>query len=201
MKPVEEIQRVNAYLAFWQGYDPSVKTDLCSHGLRIREGWILVDPIELAEEAMADLLREAPVAGIVITSGNHERAAAVFKAKTGAPILAHADAIAEISVEIDRELSDGEEVYGLKTIRLAGFAPGEIALQSPAGSGIMMMGDALIHVPPFGFAILPEKYCEDAKLARLSLRKLLQFPSELMTFAHGLPIVTGAGRRLRELLQ
>ena len=44
--------------------------------------------------------------------------------------------------------------------------------------------------------MLPEKYCEDAAKGRESLKKLLRFPVEIVTFAHGLPIVSQARQRL-----
>ena len=62
--------------------------------------------------------------------------------------------------------------------------------------GVLVIGDALIHVAPYGFAMLPEKYCADAKAGRESLKKLLRYPVEVMTFAHGMPIVAGARERL-----
>lgn len=62
------------------------------------------------------------------------------------------------------------------------------------------MGDALIHVDPHGFAILPERYCDDAPRARESLKRLLHPPTEVLMFAHGLPIVSRAGERLAALL-
>ena len=64
---------------------------------------------------------------------------------------------------------------------------------------------------PFGFGVqqsvpvgydLPYvvKFANDPKAARKSLQKLLQFPFEVMTFAHGLPMITGARQRLEQLL-
>ncbi len=89
----------------------------------------------------------------------------------------------------------------MTVIHLPGFAAGETALHAPEAGGVMMMGDALINLQPAGFALLPDKYCHDPKLARNSVQKLLQFPFEVMTFAHGLPIIAGARRQLEQLLQ
>ena len=201
MRPVDEIQRVNDRLVFWQGYDPSVKVDLCSHALATTQGWVLVDPIPLRDEALEEFLRAEKPAAIVLTNANHERAAAEYRAKTGAEIFAHEKARGEISIGGMRWLADGEGICGLAAIPLPGFAPGEIALHAQDAGGTMLMGDALIHLGSTGFALLPEKYCDDAKLARESAQKLLQFSFEVMTFAHGLPIVAGARRRLEQLLQ
>jgi hypothetical protein len=64
---------------------------------------------------------------------------------------------------------------------------------------VRVVGEALINVAPYGFSMLPEKYCEDAKRGRVSLRKLPRYPVEVLVFAHGLPIVSGAAERLAEV--
>lgn len=201
MRPVGEFQRVNDRLVFWQGYDPSSKVDLSAHALLTDEGWVFVDPIPLRDEALEELRGPDKVAAIVLTSGNHERAAAGFKKNLGAPLFAHAAARPELSIEADHWIEDGGQVCGLTSIRLPGFATGEIALHDPRSGGLMMMGDALINLDSTGFTLLPDKYCDDPKTARKSAEKLLQFSFELMTFAHGLPIIKGASRRLQQLLQ
>ena len=201
MRPVEEIQQVNARLYFWQGYEPAVKTDLSSHAFLTPHGWLLVDPIPLRDEPFAELLAQNPVAAIVLTSGNHERAAADFQKKCAAPIIAYTDAQGEFSITVDRCIKDGDDVCGLTAIHLPGFAAGEVALHSALDSGTLLVGDALINLPSHGFAMLPDKYCASPKTARASLQKLLQFPFEVMTFAHGLPIIASAKKRLIDLLQ
>ena len=200
MRPVEEAQPVNDSLIFWQGYDPAVKVDLSSHAYLTSQGWVLIDPIPLREEALAEFIGDEKIAAIFLTNANHERAAAHYR-EAGVPVYAHPGTQGEFSIAIDQWIQDGEEISGLKAIHLPGFAPGEIALHVPESAGIMMMGDALINLQPTGFTLLPGKYCADPKLARKSLQKLLQFSFEVMTFAHGLPITAGAKRQLEQLLQ
>ena len=89
-------------------------------------------------------------------------------------------------------------MFGAEAISLEGFAAGETAFWI---DGLLVVGDALINTAPYGFAILPDKYCDDPKLARESLKKLLRFPVQIMAFAHGLPIVSQAGERLAGLLR
>jgi len=81
---------------------------------------------------------------------------------------------------------------------LEGAGPGEIALLGKSGG--LHFGDAVIHLPEHGFSLLPEKYCTDARQMRESLRKLLRLDFTLLTFAHGLPIVTRARDQLAQLL-
>ena len=201
MRPVEEFQRVNDRLVIWQGYDPASKVDLSAHALLTVEGWIFIDPIPLRDEALEELRGADRVAAIVLTNGNHERATAGFKKSSDAPVFAHAAAQPVLSIEADHWIEDGGQVCGLSAIHLPGFVPGEMALHDAAAGGLMMMGDALINLESTSFSLLPDKYCDAPKVARKSVEKLLQFPFELMTFAHGLPIIAGASRRLQQLLQ
>ena len=83
---------------------------------------------------------------------------------------------------------------------IGGAAPGEIALYSSGEDGTLIMGDALIHFEPYGFTFLPPKYCTNFKEMRKSLRDLLTYDVKRMLFAHGMPIVANANRRLRQLL-
>ena len=89
----------------------------------------------------------------------------------------------------------------LEIAPIAGAPAGEIAVFSTADGGTLVVGDAIINMDGYGFTFLPAKYCDDAKLMRKSLRRLLDFQFERLLFAHGAPIVSGARRRLEELLE
>ena len=198
MPHAEEFQQVIDGLYFWQAYDPAVKVELSCCARRAACGLVFIDPIPLAKDALAELCNTAVPAAIILTNGNHARAAAEYRTRFSIPIFAHAGAFAELGLAVDQEIADGETVLDEFTvIALPGAAPGEIALHA---SGALHVGDALINLPPYGFAPLPEKYCADAKEMRIALGKLLRFPFEVLTFAHGLPLVTQARQRLATLL-
>ena len=198
MPRADEFQQITDGLYFWQAYDPAVKTDLTCCARRTARGLVFIDPIPLARAALAELCKVAPPAAILLTNANHARAAEDFRTRFSIPIFAHAAAIATLGLAVDHEIADGETVLGEFTVTaLPGAAPGEIALHA---SGALHVGDALIHLAPHGFALLPEKYCADAKEMRAALGKLLRFPFEILTFAHGLPLVTQARQRLATLL-
>ncbi len=194
----EEFQIVSPPLAVWQAYEPAVKCDLSCCARRFGEDLVFIDPIPLAKAALAELTADATPIGIVLTNGNHARAAAEFRERFSIPILAHAAAGAELGLTIDQTLAEGDTALGHFTVvEIAGAAPGEIALHA---EGIAHAGDALIHLDPMGFTTLPDKYCADAREMRRALGKLLRFDFELLTFAHGLPLVSHARRRLEQLL-
>ena len=198
MPRADETQEIRSGLHFWQAFDASAKVDLSCCCRRIARGTVFIDPIPLAKPALSELVADASPLAIILTSGNHGRAAADYRARFSIPIYAHADAVPELGFAVDHVVADGETVLDEFTvITLPGATPGEIALH---GAGILHVGDALIHLPSHGFNLLPDKYCTDAAELRRSLGKLLRFSFEVLTFAHGLPIVLHARQRLSQLL-
>ena len=181
----------------WQAYEPEVKCDLSSCAIATNAGLIFVDPIELSEPALARLLLGREPAAIFLTNGNHTRAAEKFRTRLRVKIFAARDADG-LDLTPDATLADGQDAFGgMNVIALPGAGPGEIAL---VGNGIACIGDALIHLPPEGLRLLPDKYCEDAAQNRASLRKLLSCDFQVMTFAHGAPLLESPRARLAELL-
>ena len=186
MAVASEIEFIAPGLWFWRVYDPAVKAKLYSTALTIAESTYLIDPVPLTPDALAELSSQNAIAGVVVTNENHQRAAAEFADKFKAPIYSH-----------------GSPPFpsGLTAVQIEGAVPGEIAVQSEAAGGIVIMGDALINFEPYGFTFLPAKYCSNVKAMRRSLPKLLDYSFERMLFAHGTPILTGARRRLEQLLE
>ena len=192
-----DFQVVTPVLFAWQAFEPAVKCDLSSCALDGADGLILVDPIELSEPALARLLHGRKPCAILLTNGNHARAAEKFRRRLGVKVFAPAGADG-LDIIPDATLAEGQTAPGgLQVVALHGAGPGEIALH---GEGIACVGDALIHLPPDGLRFLPDKYCADAGQMRGSLRKLLSYEFQVMTFAHGVPIVGSARRKLEQLL-
>ena len=197
MAVATEFQTVTPLLFAWHAFEPAVKCDLSSCALDGADGLVFIDPIALSEAALSRLLLGRKPRAIILTNGNHTRAAAAFRDRLGVKVLASADA-SGLEIVPDETLTEGQIAPGaLEVIRLPGAGPGEIAL---VGQGVACVGDALIHLPPEGLRLLPDKYCADAEQMRHSLRKLLSYQFQVMTFAHGAPLVGAARRQLEQLL-
>lgn len=197
MPIAEEFQLVSDRVAVWQAYEPAVKCDLSSTAIATRDGLVFIDPIPLRADALAELVAGTKPHMIVLTNGNHARAAADFAAKFSIPIAATPAAEPELGIAIDVELADGDPVSDARVISIDGAGPGEFAVHF---GGVVVMGDALINLEPHGFGLLPEKYCADAAVMRAALGKLLRIEFEVLTFAHGLPLVSRARQKLESLL-
>ena len=95
MPRADEFQQVTDGLFFWQAYDPAVKVELSCCARRTARGLVFIDPIPLAREALAELCDIAVPATIILTNGNHARAAAEYRTRFSIPIFAHAGAVAD----------------------------------------------------------------------------------------------------------
>jgi len=93
VRPAFDFDRITPNVAIWHSYDSAVKAELYSTCLVTSDGTYLVDPVPLQREALDELIRSDPVAGIIVTSSNHHRDAARFAEHFSAPILAHADTV------------------------------------------------------------------------------------------------------------
>jgi metallo-beta-lactamase superfamily protein len=192
-----EIESVVPGILLWRYYDPVIKTDLFSTGIQTDPGIFLIDPIRLAPGAVTDL---KGVAGIIVTNQNHVRASGQFADRFQVSIYANATVAAGLTGAIPIQ-QDGAFVPTLTVVPIEGAAIGEIAVHSEKDSGTMIMGDALINFEPYGFTLLPAKYCSNFKLMRTSLTKLLDYSFERMLFAHGTPILSRARERVEALLE
>ena len=182
------LRLVREGLWHWQAYEPAVKCDLSACAVQTVDGVILVDPFPFEEP-----LPFGKPAAIFLTSANHARAAETLRRQYKIPVFAPPAAAHELELATDGEPTLG----GVKVIAMDGAGPGEVAYLF---GRVLCLGDAVIHLADFGFGLLPDKYCADAGKLRDSLRKLLSLDFDILTFAHGAPIVENARQRLSTLL-
>jgi glyoxylase-like metal-dependent hydrolase (beta-lactamase superfamily II) len=201
-KPEAELTQVSARLHFWQIYDASVKADLFATAIEASGGVVFVDPVPLPGELLEQLLNGHPIAGVFVTNANHCRAAREFSEKLSAPIFAHEATCAACEFPSAREVKDGSSfAEKVCAVAIEGAVAGEMAIYHENDGNAVVMGDALINFEPYGFTFLPPKYCTNAKEMRRSLRRLLDFDFERMLFAHGIPLMHSARKKLERLLQ
>ena len=199
---VTEVERFAPESFYWETISDALKTTLSSAAFREEPEVVLIDPLALTMSAMNKVVGHASRAFILLTNANHERAAGALRENMRIPIWAHQAAKPDLDVEADDYFEDGEKLpSGLTAIYLPGSSPSETAFYTPKNGGIVFVGDALVNLDPeTGMAFLPDKYSQDPKKSRESLRKLLKLDFQMMTFAHGQPIVRDAKKHLAALL-
>jgi glyoxylase-like metal-dependent hydrolase (beta-lactamase superfamily II) len=194
-----EFARISSSCALWHTFDPKIKAELFSTALAAGNGLTLFDPIALPPACRPDLESLGRVDKIVITNANHARAAATFAFSYSAPIFAPLELRGELPHSY--QLRDGLPLGPLQVIRIEGGADGEFTLYHPEDGGTLIMGDALINFDPYGFTLLPRKYCANQKQMVRSLRKLLDLDFSRIFFAHGNPLMLHARQQLESLLE
>jgi glyoxylase-like metal-dependent hydrolase (beta-lactamase superfamily II) len=193
MKPVPQYHQITDDLFIWHGYNPECKTDCSSTAIRTPDGFVLIDPVRLEEQAIERMVGDDRVGAVLLTNGNHLRGSLYEKERLDVPIYAPQGAR---EVPADYVVEHGELLFQtLKAVGLPGAGSGETAY---LGANILVVGDALVNLD--GLQILPEKYCENSSLLRDSLRVLPSLNFEIICFAHGLPIVGEAREKVAAIL-
>ncbi len=177
-------------VAFWETYDSGCRTQVCSCGHVFGSEILLIDPIRLVPEQWDFLLGKGRPAAVLLTNGNHERASRSFCVECRIPLLADS----QTGLSPDGGLEELRRLFpGVRTFSLPGAGPGEIAVYRPDVAALSL-GDILINLPETGLALLPPKYCREPKTIRKSLVQLDGLNFQIVTFAHGSPLVGKAAQ-------
>jgi hypothetical protein len=202
MVDAPESQQITPALHLWQSFDPSVKTDLFSTAALVGHALFIIDPIPLAPKPWRELNFGGQLTAILVTNANHVRSSADLAQAAKVPVYCAPEAAGEFGALEIVPLSQGMEIAAsVSAIALEGAVPGEFAFHFAGDGGTIVVGDALIHLGPYGFSLLPAKYCQNQKKLRRSLRQLLDWSFERLLFAHGTPLLSGARERLETLLR
>jgi Metallo-beta-lactamase superfamily len=191
-----EFCRVSTAFTIWYTYNPTVNADLFSTACSAGNEITVIDPIALPAFERARLDSLGRITNVVVTNSNHLRDTPNFC--PAASIFAPSELNPQLTG--NHALSDGLQIGGLRAIKIDGAADGEFSLYHPDEGGTVIVGDALINFEPYGFDLLPKKYCIDQKRMIRSLDRLLELDFKRIFFAHGNPIMTGARERLASLL-
>ena len=195
MKPTPDYHRLTDNLFVWKDYNPECKTDCSSAAVLTPDGFVLIDPIRLEEQALERMVGHGRVVAVLLTSGNHLRGSLYEKQRLDVPIYAPSGAQGEVAA--DYWVKEGEILFqAIKAIGLPGGAAGETAYLA---HGVLVLGDAVVNLD--GLQILPDKYCENPRLLRESLKVIPSLEFNMACFAHGLPLVEGAKEKLSALVR
>jgi glyoxylase-like metal-dependent hydrolase (beta-lactamase superfamily II) len=168
-----------------------------SHAVAGDGGCVLVDPVRLADEALAALPR--PTA-IELTARTHQRSAWRYRRELRAEVWLPDDAPAA-DEEPDRRYEDGERLPGgLVAIRTPGPEWPHYSFLLERDGGILFCSDLVSHDGEGRLAFSPFEYHEDPALTRLTVERLLDLPFSILCLAHGPPLHDEPKAAIRSLL-
>ena len=170
------------------------------------EAATLVDPM-LPEGGVEEVARLGTPEAIVLTNRHHLRHAERFVEAFGCPILCHEAGLHEFS-------DGGPNVTGFRfgdtlrpgveALELDAICAEETTLGIAAGQGVLAFADAIIRygdeitfVPDFLLGDDPEQIKRDIRAA---LGRLLDQEFDVLSFAHGNPVLSGGKEALERFV-
>lgn len=168
-----------------------------SYALVASERVVLVDPLPIDEAKLTSL---GEVEAIVLTTGNHQRAAWRMRRAFGCPVYAPRNAYG-LDDTPDHSYSGGDLLPGELT---AFHAPGPVesmhALWHTA-SNIVFLSDLLVHDGSGTVEFVPSRWQDEPWRTRDSVRRIARtLPVQALGFGHGEPMVGNARQILERAL-
>jgi glyoxylase-like metal-dependent hydrolase (beta-lactamase superfamily II) len=169
----------------WSIHDERIDFVSTAHAVSSVDGTVLIDPLPLVDEALAEL---GDIRAICLTAGTHQRSAWRYRRELGVPV--HAPALSKlIEEEPDERYGDGDELPGgLRAVFTPGAGTTQHTLLLDREEGIAFVPDLFANVPEQGLAIVGEEEMPDPDEARRSIRKLLDLPFAVVCLDHGPPV-------------
>jgi glyoxylase-like metal-dependent hydrolase (beta-lactamase superfamily II) len=157
---------------------------------------VLIDPLPLAPEALAEL---GEIAAIVLTSASHQRSAWRLRAELEVPVWAPS-----LSQQLDEE---PDERYGHSMV-----LPGDlVAFSSPGAAAdqhTLILDDYVGFVPDLvqspadgELKLTDDDYLENPIQARQTVQLLLEQSIDVLCPAHGVPLLDDVHGRLQAALE
>lgn len=195
----EEVEQVVDGLYHWRIHNSSIGGNVSSsHALVTDDGCVLIDPVRLAEGAMASLPRPTAV---VLTARCHQRAAWRYRRDFGAEVWLPDDASAADEAP-DHGYADGDVLPGgLVAVRTPGPEWPHYSLLLEGDPGVVFCSDLVMHAGDGTLRLVPPAFHEDPAETLRSVDKLLGLPFGILCFDHGTPIVDDPKAALRRLLE
>jgi len=182
----------------WRIYNSAIGGSISgSHAVEDDDGSVLIDPVRLADEALATL---PPPSAVVLTARCHQRAAWTYRAQFGIEVWLPADAAAA-DEEPDRRFAEGDALPGgLVAVRTPGPEWAHYSLLLERGPGVVFVSDLIGAGDDGELRFIPPEYHEDPVATRRSVERLLDLPFSVVCLDHGPPLLNDPKAALRALL-
>ncbi|MGQ0507615.1 MAG: MBL fold metallo-hydrolase [Myxococcaceae bacterium] len=195
-----DIEEVVPGLFRWSVEDDRVDGRQSDAHALVFEGRVtLIDPLPIHTSAIFNL---GTVDAIVLTAGNHQRAAWRLRRELGAPVFAP-QAAAGLEERANGYYLAGESLPGGL---IAFHTPGPIesmhAMWRPSPASVVFMADLLTHDGNGTLRFVPAEYQDEPGRTRQSVRRILeQLDPKILCFSHGPPLLEGVRDALGQTLR
>ena len=185
----------------WSSFDESRDIDFNSVAWIRPGGNVLIDPLPLSDHDRAHLRQLGGAALVIVTNGDHTRAAEAIAKEFSAALLGPRAERDSINLPCKRWLADGDEpVPGLRVFELHGSkTPGELALVLEGTT--LITGDLIRAHAPNTLHLLPEAKLTDRAQAIASVKRLADACPQIHTVlvGDGWPLFQGGAQALAAL--
>ena len=192
--------------------EPQTTYDWNSYAIRIERAnvLVLVDPLPLTEEEIGQIEAIGTPTHILLTCNWHLREGEVYRQRWGCKIYLNALGLSKAETTIDGTFKGGDRLWDVvEVIHIlnAGWRE-ETAFLVEQEKGLLIVGDAVcggradIGVPEGEIGIFTNQLAaiSDRQKARKSLVGLMEYPFDVISFAHGTPIRHQAKAALQRFL-
>jgi hypothetical protein len=192
-----DLEEVAPGVWHWLVRDERISAWSAGHAVSSEEGAVLVDPVPLAPDALAQV---GDVDAICITAGTHQRSAWRYRRELGAKV--YAPALSRlIDEEPDERYADGDVLPGgLRAVFTPGAGTTQHTFVLERDGGIAFVPDLITNYPGRGLAFVADRHLHDPEEMRRSVHRLLELPFTLLCLAHGTPVRDDPKTAIRELL-
>jgi hypothetical protein len=168
-----------------------------AHALRGDEGVVLVDPVRLAQDALAAL---GPVEAVCLTAQCHQRSAWRYRRELRARVWAP-EGTRPMEEEPDALYRAGDELPGgLRAVHTPGPEDVHFSFVREGDPAVFFCSDLLTHYEGEDLEFVPLRYHDDPAQTRRTVESLLDVPFDVLCLAHGAPIAEDPKGAIRGLL-
>ena len=169
-----------------------------SHAVAVDGGSVLVDPVRLADDALAAL---PPPTAIALTAKCHQRSAWRYRSRFDIDVWLPKGAPAA-DEEPDGRYTDGDLLPGgLLVVRTPGPERPQFSFLLERDPGVLFCSDLVSNDGGRELQFISPEYHEDPAETRRSVERLLELPFSILCLDHGVPITDDPKAALRQLLE
>jgi glyoxylase-like metal-dependent hydrolase (beta-lactamase superfamily II) len=192
------VERVTDGVWHWRIHNAAIGGAISSsHAAADGDGCVLIDPVRLAEDALAEL---PPPKAVLLTATTHQRAAWRYRREHGVEVWLPEDAREGDEPPNRRYAEDELLPGGLRAIRTPGPERPHYSFLLERDPGVLFCSDLIANDGGRELHFVPPEYHEDPAETRRSVERLLGLEFTILCLDHGAPLADDPKAAIRDLL-